>query len=356
MKRIALTLAVILTASILFAETRTWTSHKGKTIEAELVEFKDESAKLKKADGTVLDIRLDQLSKADQKFLAQKNTVPKSAASASETALEKSSSDTKLDVFAVAVMKEIPQKETSGVHRTVMHMGPQPGTTVSFLIPSPEESSVLSLADDSKIDKFVDEKKTDLLAVEKKKGNMLSGMIFGMPGDESPLHEKQVDEDGEWIIVDCHAPKRPVADSNALRIEGKIALRYGKGSKTSKHENVPLGGKGKIVVAGQTITVKKSPQKPFQMNFPGSDQTPMKMTVILSSKAPLDSFFSITFLDAKGEEIEFRQGMSGWMGDEHMEHYDLAEEVGSVSIEIEEYETIETVVIPVAQSIVLGFP
>lgn len=354
MKQITVILVLLLTISPLFAETRTWTSNKGKTIEAELAEFQGDAVKLKKADGSVITVRLNQLSETDRDFLTRTKEEP-----AGKTNTKADSSDTQLEVFAVSVSKEIPRKESPQGQAMIVHhshMGSQPGTTVSFLVPSPEDSSVLGLSDDSVVGRFVDDKQTDLLVKEKKKGGLFSGMIFGMPGNDSPFSEKQIDEDGEWIIIDCHAPKRPLSDSASLRIEGKIALRYGKGTKTNEHKNIPLDGKGKFVVAGQTITVKKSPQKPFQMNFPGSNQTAMKTAVTLSSKSPLDSFFSIVFYDAKGKEIEFRESMSGSMNGEYMENYDLAEEVDSVSIEIEEYETIETVEYPVAQTISLGFP
>lgn len=344
-------LVIFLVISSVTAETRTWTSRQGTPIEATLVEFTEDAVKLKKPDGTVMTVKPSQLSQADRDFLSkQKENAVRPAAS------EDNSSDTKIEVFAVSVSKEIPQSENKDGQppMTRMRMGSQPGTTVSFLIPSPKGAEALGLADEAKIEKFVDENKTDLLVKAKPKA-LFSGMttMFGGAVNDSPLSENQIDDDGRWMIVDCFAPNRPAPGSKTVRVEGMLVLRYGKGSKTSEHKNIPLDGKGKFSVAGETITVVKSKNKPF--NFPGSNRPEMKQTITLSSKKPLDSFFSITFYDSKGKEIEFNQSMNGSMNDTFFENYDLAVEVDSLSIEVEEYETIETVKIPVSQTVGLGF-
>ncbi len=71
MKRLVLCVTVIvLTASSLPAEVRTWSSANGKfSVQAELVEVVDGKARLRKEDGQVIAVPIAKLSSVDRKFL-----------------------------------------------------------------------------------------------------------------------------------------------------------------------------------------------------------------------------------------------------------------------------------------------
>lgn len=56
------------------AEGRTWTNTQGKTLEAEFVKLDGQKAVLTRAGGQTVTIPLNQLSKADQDFIAGQGT------------------------------------------------------------------------------------------------------------------------------------------------------------------------------------------------------------------------------------------------------------------------------------------
>ena len=54
------------------AETRTWTSAKGKfSVRAELVDYTDEEVQLRKEDGKIIAVQLEKLGRKDQRFLSE---------------------------------------------------------------------------------------------------------------------------------------------------------------------------------------------------------------------------------------------------------------------------------------------
>ena len=73
MKRaVAISVCLVLVASFSLAASRTWKSSNGRfTIDAELLDFKDGKAQLKKSDGTIIDVPLLSLSPDDQKFVKE---------------------------------------------------------------------------------------------------------------------------------------------------------------------------------------------------------------------------------------------------------------------------------------------
>lgn len=62
--------SLMLCAPLLHAETRTWTSLSGATVEADFIEQAGHDVQLRTTDGRTFSIRLDQLSAADRQHLA----------------------------------------------------------------------------------------------------------------------------------------------------------------------------------------------------------------------------------------------------------------------------------------------
>ena len=54
------------------ANYRTWTSEAGTTVEAELVAFEFDVVQLKRRDGKILSLQINQLSPADQTYVREK--------------------------------------------------------------------------------------------------------------------------------------------------------------------------------------------------------------------------------------------------------------------------------------------
>ncbi|MEM6917113.1 MAG: SHD1 domain-containing protein, partial [Verrucomicrobiota bacterium] len=69
MKKAVLILLPLLIASAVSA--RTWTSATGSTIEAELVSQNSMGVNLRRADGSEIFVKFEQLSKADREFVQQ---------------------------------------------------------------------------------------------------------------------------------------------------------------------------------------------------------------------------------------------------------------------------------------------
>ncbi len=73
MKRaVAIGLCIVLVGTLSLAAPRTWKSSNGRfKIDAELLDFKDGKAQLKKGDGTIIDVPLLSLCAEDQKFVKE---------------------------------------------------------------------------------------------------------------------------------------------------------------------------------------------------------------------------------------------------------------------------------------------
>jgi len=84
MNRIVLSvLTISLTAHNALAEVRTWTSVSGAQMEAEFVERVIDDVVLQNAEGEKIEIRMNQLSPEDQKYVANLNRKPDAATTAS---------------------------------------------------------------------------------------------------------------------------------------------------------------------------------------------------------------------------------------------------------------------------------
>ena len=86
------TFLILLSLCLQFAsaqEVRTWTSASGKTIEAAFVEQKSGQVMLRKADGEMIKINLNQLSSADQIFVGSQAKPASAPASALGAQAEK---------------------------------------------------------------------------------------------------------------------------------------------------------------------------------------------------------------------------------------------------------------------------
>ena len=336
MKKFVLLALFFALFSFASADARIWTSRNGKTIEAELVEFKDGVAKLKKKDGAVVSVKQDLLSQEDVDYLNQQNSPEKS-----------SEAETRLDVFAISVAKEMP---TQDPNNSRFMMGHTPGTVVSLMVPTKEGSLLIALDEEkSKLSKFTDEKNSDL--TKKLASAPKPRFMFGN-NSASPLAQKILDDEQKWVIIDCIAPNRPVAGSKTVRLEGKLVLRCGKGSVVKEHKNISLDGKGKFEAGGTTVTLKLANQQGgFQ--FGGMEGNETKMSISLTSNKSLDAITGYTFKNSEGKEIDFQEGGYGYGGDTVFENYELAEKVDSLTIVTEEYELVEEIEIPFAQTVSL---
>lgn len=92
---------VLLIATVTIATfAREWTSSTGKRLEAELVEVKSGKAKLKKPDGTMIDVPVRNLSKADQKYLKTASASKPDAPAQEDTPAKKEDSAPEADAAA----------------------------------------------------------------------------------------------------------------------------------------------------------------------------------------------------------------------------------------------------------------
>ena len=94
---IFMSIAVAITATNLHAKTRTWTDKTGKfKVQAELVEGGNGVAKLQRKDGSIIEVPLEKLSKADQRWI-EKNQEKDEAAEDQEltTALANVNADSR---------------------------------------------------------------------------------------------------------------------------------------------------------------------------------------------------------------------------------------------------------------------
>ena len=345
----------------LFLQAKIWTSSDGRTLEAELVEYKDGVAQLKRPDGRTVAVKKEQLSQADQAFLENLSLENLSQVEPQPLPL-----GAKLSVHSISVSKEMPrdEEEQSGFGHQVMFGGDfRERTCVTLLVQMPDHLIVALDDEASKLTRFSDDKNTDLL--QKKEAAPRTGGIEGnlmgsttnmttMVRDmgPTPIQARMMGMHGtaqKKVLIDCSAPNRPASGTQTIALEGQIVLQCGQGTKTTEHKNIPLDGSGKFETGGITVAVKKENRPPF-----GGFGSEMKMQIAFTSNKPLDNIVSYEFLDAQGNEIEWQQ--SGWMGmgQTQTRYFNLAEEVDSLTIQLEEYEKIETITLPVSLKVGLG--
>jgi len=332
-----------------FTQARIWTSSNGRTLEAELVEYKDGVAQLKRADGTIVSVRKNQLSQADQNFLEAGVTTNVEPVSLTPVA--------KLETHAISVTKKTPPFEMrEGRFIPTQHEG----TVVSLIVQMPDYSIITLNEEASKITKFVDDKNNDLLKVVPRAGGVMGMMGMDMMNVTTP--PLRAYPAGQMMLINCSSPNCPAPGTQAITLEGQLVLQCGQGTKTTEQKNIPLDGKGKFEAGGITVTIKKEEQDQqvglfggmSGMSVWGGSGMEMKTRISMTSTKSLDSVISYTFLDADGDEIEWQDAGSFWTDQLHTEYFQLAEEVDVLTIQLEEYEKIETITLPVSIKVGLG--
>ena len=327
-----------------FLHAKIWTSSDGRTLEAELVEYKDGVAKLQRPNGTVVSVKKEQLSQADQDFLEN----------LSQTEPPSLPLEVKMEPHAISIAKKMPHGEESHMMWGMDHEG----TRITLLVQVSDYSIVALDEEASRLTRFSDDKNTDLLKTDSGTGgimgNLMGGMMGNMEPNQPPIQARMMrNTTGKQIFIDCSAPNCPAPGTQTITLEGRIILQCGQGVKMTEHKNVPLDGSGKFTAGGVSVAIKKEESGGFGNTFGGMGQE-MKMRISFTSNKPLDGVISYTFLDTNGNEIEWQDG--GWMGTNqtHTEYFSLAEEVDSLTIQLEEYETIETITLPVSLKVGLG--
>jgi len=325
----------------LFLQAKIWTSSDGRTLEAELVEYKDGVAQLKRPDGRTITIKKEQLSQADQDFLENLSSVKHDPLPLGA----------KMEVHAISVAKKMPPGEKGQMMWGGMD---QEGTRVTLLVQVPDYSIMALDEEASKLTRFSDDKNTDLLKTAPKTGGMAGNLSWDMMGSIEPtlppIRARMTESTGKWVLIDCSTPNLPASQTQTIALEGELVLQCGQGAKTSEHKSIPLDGSGKFTAGGVTVTVQKAAEGG---GFGGMGQE-TKMRIAFVSNKSLDGVISYTFFDAQENEIEWQDGGSMWGGNTHTEYFNLAEEVDSLTIQLEEYEKIETITLPVSLKVGLG--
>ena len=123
--------AVVLFAPVLRADTRVWTSASGATVEAELVEHMGDDVHLRAPDGRAFSIRHDQLSSADQRYLADLSAAPSEPRAAASPApgregfdLRKITGPELVDARRRPVSSEVLDGKVVGIYFSAHWCGP----------------------------------------------------------------------------------------------------------------------------------------------------------------------------------------------------------------------------------------
>jgi len=188
----------------------------------------------------------------------------------------------------------------------------------------------------------------------------MESMNFTTPSLRTQMIEHTA---GRWILIDCLAAHRPAPGTQLVTLEGQLVLHCGQEIKTTEHKNIPLDGTGKFEMNGLTVTVKKEERghgfgdsigDMFAGMF-GVERKEIKMRVSLTTSERPRNVISHTFLAAHGKEIEQGSQSATWSDQIHIAYFDLTEKVDSLTIQLEAYEKIETVTLPLSLNTGLGF-
>jgi hypothetical protein len=214
------------------------------------------------------------------------------------------------------------------------------GTSVHLLVSGFEQPIVKLDDDNSTLGKAVDSTGKDLLEQRPQEGNRFSfssGPIGPFP---------KVSNDGGQLIVEFIAPQAPAPGATGITYEGSLSVLVAAGKKTASAKGVALKP-GKVQLGDQTMQIA---------GFGPSDweEGKFKLTVKLST-ALLDTIASWKVLGPDGQELSDGPNSTMTMMNSAELELTLESSPPTVDIELELYDGLKTVAVPIRAQVGLGF-
>jgi hypothetical protein len=215
--------------------------------------------------------------------------------------------------------------------------------------------------EESKLAAFGDDRGTDLLAASK-----ATPGIPGAPGARgvpAPLARKpginsvftHVVGEGKAAVIEVESPSLPAKGATALRLKGKLAVRFGGKMDEQTLTDVELK-KGKLNVKGLDVAISAVGEQNYPSNAPGGSQKGATVTLRLNDESA-DTFIGATFTDANDTLIEQSQSGASTLGNAGIKtvtYFLKAEGLKRVSITFSFWTELRTVMVPLNLDVGLG--
>lgn len=340
----ALALATLV-ALPLHAATRTWTSADGsKTVEAELVEVKEDKVTLRRADGKTVTVDIDSLSAEDQDFIA-KNETEKTAPAGAEAAA--GDSGIRVEFIGLEVGKPrptVPEDEEQDGFEIAEGVE---GTLLRFWLHAPGRNMIAIDEEQSKVLTMVDDKGTTFIAPQDDrpaKGLGLLGQFRRKMSETSmtfypAAHMRTGD-------LEIEVPTSPAPGAREIRLEASIVVKCGSDETQEEAHDVKLEAGTKFTTGDISWEVKRA--EPFA-------QLGMKMRAALVTEFPYESLASLECLDEDGETIDTIEPAIIPGGGKVQVYLMMPEEIETIGFRATYFKKLETVTVPINLTTGVGF-
>jgi len=262
-------------------------------------------------------------------------------------------------VLAVGLARaQPPQVEVRGVRVVGKGYGKEmslrpfnwtPGTALSLLVVVPDGGLIGFDSDGSKLTALKDDKGTDLMKappVPKAQGRFRATTRGGRL---SPF--AHMSKDGKACVVEVRTGQAPAKGATRLTAMGTLAFRRAAGKKAFRQEKVALKPGTKITAGAIPLTISK-------VGAPRWKRSGMVLEIALKANQDTTPISAIRFFGADGKEIESapaggsRMTMMGRT--EVTRNYQLGRKVDAVTVEVEYWTGLETLVVPFDVTCTLG--
>ncbi len=217
--------------------------------------------------------------------------------------------------------------------------GVSAGTSVHLLITGLEHPVVKIDGDNSTLDKVTDSTGKDLLQERPARDD---GFMYSS-GPIGPF--PKISEDGKQLIVELSMPQTPAPGSTSIKLEGKLVVVVAAGKKVVSAEGVATQP-GQVTLGEHTIEIT---------GFGPSDWEEGKAKLELKMNATLlDAIASWKITAPDGTELSDGPYSTMTMMDTAQLELTLETSADAINIELELYDGLQQIEVPVAAEVGLG--
>lgn len=218
--------------------------------------------------------------------------------------------------------------------------GVNPGTSVHLLISGLDMPIVLLDDDNSTLDKATDSTGKDLLQEKPKQNN--SFVSFGS-GPIGPF--PKISDDGKQLIVELITPQTPAAGATGITYEGTLSVVVASGTKAVSADNVTTKP-GKVQLGENSVEITQFGPSEWEE---GKFHLGIKMTTEL-----LDAIASWKVTAPDGTELSDGPNSTMTMMNTAEVGLTLEKKTDAINIELELYDGMQKVQVPVTAEVGLG--
>lgn len=219
--------------------------------------------------------------------------------------------------------------------------GVNAGTSVHLLVAGLDNPIVKLDDDNSTLDKAVDSTGKDLLQEPPKQDNGFSFSSSSGPIGPFP----RISEDGTQLIVELTTPQAPAPGATGISYQGSLAITIAAGKTTASAQGVATKP-GKVQLGDHTIEITGIGPSDWEE---GKFNLKLKMNTQL-----LDAISAWKITAPDGTELSDGPNSTMTMNQTAQLELTLEQNPGTINIDLELYDGLETIQVPVVTEVGLG--